>query len=89
MEEDYCDEQSNPCQHGVINDFKLMMMMIMMMACTCTTALCRNCKCAKKDIPCRPFCSVVDQKINNEEMLLMETQMLFNPVICFMIKNVE
>ena len=28
LEEDYCDEQSNPCQHGIINDFKLMMMMI-------------------------------------------------------------
>ena len=27
LEEDYCDEQSNPCQHGIINDFKLMMMM--------------------------------------------------------------
>ena len=25
--------------------------------CTCTTSLCRNCKCAKKDIPCLPFCS--------------------------------
>ena len=24
---------------------------------TCTTALCRNCKCAKKDISCLPFCS--------------------------------
>ena len=31
LEEDYCDEQSNPCQHGIINDFKLMMMMMMMM----------------------------------------------------------
>ena len=30
LEEDYCDEQSNPCQHGIINDFKLMMMMMMM-----------------------------------------------------------
>ena len=28
LEEEYCDEQSNPCQHGIINDFKLMMMMI-------------------------------------------------------------
>ena len=27
LEEEYCDEQSNPCQHGIINDFKLMMMM--------------------------------------------------------------
>ena len=31
LEDDYCDEQSNPCQHGIINDFKLMMMMMMMM----------------------------------------------------------
>ena len=57
---------------------------------TCTTALCRNCKFAKKYIPCLPFCScrrnVLDQKINCEEMLLMETQMLFNPV---MTKNVN
>ena len=30
LEEDYCDEQSNPCQHGIINDPKLMMMMMMM-----------------------------------------------------------
>ena len=30
LEEDYCDKQSNPCQHGIINDFKLMMMMMMM-----------------------------------------------------------
>ena len=22
LAEDYCDEQSNPCQHGIINDFK-------------------------------------------------------------------
>ena len=29
---DYCGEQSNPCQHGIINDFKLMMMMMMMMS---------------------------------------------------------
>ena len=36
LEEDYCDEKSNPCQHGIIDDFKLMMrmrmrMMVMMM----------------------------------------------------------
>ena len=31
LEEDYCDEQSNPCQHGIINDLKLSMMMMMMM----------------------------------------------------------
>ena len=31
LEEDYCDEQSNPCQHGIINNVKLMMMMMMMM----------------------------------------------------------
>ena len=51
--------------------------------CTCTTVLCRNCKCSK-DIPCLPFvASVLDQKINSEEMLLMETQMLFNPVMFY------
>ena len=30
LDEDYCDEQSNPCQHGILNDFKLKMMMMMM-----------------------------------------------------------
>ena len=29
LEEDYCDEQTNPCQHGILNDFKLMVTMVM------------------------------------------------------------
>ena len=31
LEEDYCDEQSNPCHHGIIDAFKLIMTTMMMM----------------------------------------------------------
>ena len=42
LEEDYCDEQSNPCQHGITNYFKLMMMMFSALSCRYQMGGCKH-----------------------------------------------